>query len=181
MGRTPDEVKQRRISFRVVKSSPADKSTGWRCDQRIRLTRFQSRRAYPHLLRRVRIYDAEHQLSLVLLGNQLTLPATTISLLYRKRWQGELFFKWIKQHLKLRVFLGRTKNAVRGQGWAAVCAYLRVIPARKQFGLSQSLHRILQTISSSPFEQVPLPELLAETVPNPTHVLSPNQLILNIL
>ena len=169
------------ISFRVLKSSPVDKSTGLRCDQLIRLTRFQSHRAYPHVLRRVRIYDEQHRLSLVLLTNHLRLPATTIGLLYRKRWQVELFFKWIKQHLKMRVFLGRTENAVRCQVWAAICACLLVVLAKKHFALSQSLHRILQTVSISPFEQVPLSELLTEMSNNDDDRSTPNQLTLNIL
>ena len=116
----------------------------------------------------------------MLLSNHLTLPPTTIALLYRKRWQVELFFKWIKQHLKLRVFLGRTDNAVRSQVWAAVCAYLLVILARKRFELSHSLHRILQTVSISPFEQVPLSELLAEMPKENDETSSPNQFTLNI-
>ena len=169
------------ISFRVLKSSPVDKTTGLRCDQLIGLKRFQSRRAYPHSLRRIRIYDPEHHQHMVLLTNELSLPAATISLLYRKRWQVELFFKWVKQHLKLSVFLGRTDNAVRCQVWAAVCAYLLVMIAKKQWNLPQSLHRILQTVSISPFEQVPLPELLREMNENCHNADPQNQLILNIL
>jgi hypothetical protein len=150
------------ISFRILKSSPVDKATGLRCDQLISLKRFQSRRAYPHTLRRIRIFDSEHRQHIVLLTNELKLPATTIGLLYRKRWQVELFFKWVKQHLKLTVFLGRSDNAVRCQVWAAVCAYLLVMIAKRHWALTQTLHRILQTVSISPFEQVPLQELLIE-------------------
>lgn len=169
------------VRFRVVESRPVDRSTDLRCDQLIRLTTFRSHRAYPQVLRRVRIYDEEHQQRLVLLTNQLTLPTATISLLYRKRWQVELFFKWIKQHLKLRVFLGRSENAVRCQVWAAVCAYLLVVLLKHELKLPQTLHRILQTLSISPFEQTPLAELLAESdqdIPETTH---PNQLILKLL
>jgi IS4 transposase len=169
------------IRFRILESSPVDKATGLRCDQLIRLTRFQSKRAYPHTLRRIRIFDPEHHQRIVLLTNELTLPAETISLLYRKRWQVELFFKWIKQHLKLTVFLGRTDNAVRCQVWAAVCAYLLVMVAKKQWALPQSLHRILQTISISPFEQVPLEELLREMEEDSNSTDYHNQLKLNIL
>jgi hypothetical protein len=169
------------ISFRVLKSSSVDKATGLRCDQLIRLKRFQSRRAFPHTLRRIRIFDPEHRQHIVLLTNDLKLPATTISLLYRKRWQVELFFKWVKQHLRLTVFLGRTDNAVRCQVWTAVCAYLLVMIAKKQWALTQTLHRILQTVSIAPFEQVPLQELLtdmqAESDASPSH----NQLSLNML
>ena len=161
------------VRFRVVASRPVDKSTGLRCDQLIQLTRFQSHQAYPQQLRRVRIYDAEHHQSLVLLTNQLTWSAATISLLYRKRWRVELFFKWIKQHLKLRVFLGRSPNAVHCQVWAAICAYLLVVLAKHKLGLTQTLHRILQTLSISPFEQLPLAELLAENDPDSPETTQP--------
>jgi IS4 transposase len=127
------------------------------------------------------VYDEEHQQSLVLLTNELTLPTTTISLLYRKRWQVELFFKWIKQHLKLRTFLGRSQNAVRSQVWAAVCAHLLVMLAKRELGLPQTLHRILQTLSISPFEQLPLAELLAEPEPANPEATQPNQLIFNLI
>jgi hypothetical protein len=169
------------VRFRVVESRPVDRRAGLRCDQLIRLTTFRSRRAYPQVLRRLRVYDEEHQQRLVLLTNQLTLPSATISLLYRKRWQVELFFKWIKQHLKLRVFLGRSENAVRCQVWAAVCAYLLVVLLRQELKLTQTLHQILQTLSISPFEQTPVAELLAESalgIPEANH---PNQLILRLI
>lgn len=169
------------VRFRVVESRPVDRSTGLRCDQLIRLTTFRSHRAYPQVLRRVRIYDEQHQQRLVLLTNQLTLPTATISLLYRKRWQVELFFKWIKQHLKLRVFLGRSENAVRCQVWAAVCAYLLVVLLRHELKLPQTLHRILQTLSISPFEQTPLAELLAESDHGIPETIHPNQLILRLI
>jgi IS4 transposase len=113
-------------------------------------------------LRRIRIFDPEHHQHIVLLTNDLKSPASTISLLYCKRWQVELFFKWVKQHLRLIVFLGRSDKAVRCQVWAAVCVYLLVMIAKKQWALTHTLHRILQTVSISPFEQVPLPELITE-------------------
>jgi hypothetical protein len=170
-----------KISFRVLKSSPVDKSTGLRCDQLIGLKRFQSKRAYPHTLRRIRIHDPEHHQHIVLLTNDLKLPAETISLLYRKRWQVELFFKWVKQHLRLAVFLGRSDNAVRSQVWAAVCAYLLVMIAKKEGAITQTLHRVLQTVSISPFEQVPLQELLMEMDEDSNLPDFPNQLLLKIL
>ena len=168
------------VSFRVRKSSPVDKSTSLRCDQIIQLKRFQSKRAYPQALRRIRLFDPEQHQHLVLLTNHLTLPPATIALLYRKRWQVELFFKWIKQHLKLKAFLGRTENAVRAQVWTAICAYLLVVLAKKNFALDHSLHRILQTVSISPFEQVPLAEVLAEMEPHHVQPSPSNQLTLNI-
>lgn len=166
------------ISFRVIKSSPVDKACGLRCDQFIKLKRFQSRRAFPHTLRRIRIFDPEHHQHLVLLTNDLELPAATVSLLYRKRWQVELFFKWVKQHLRLTVFLGRSDNAVRCQVWAAVSAYLLVMIAKRQWALNYTMHRILQTVSVAPFEQTPLNELLAETTQNAESSQIHNQLTL---
>jgi hypothetical protein len=169
------------VAFRVLVSRPVDKSTGLRCDQLIRLTRFQSHRAFPQTLRRIRIFDAEHRVSLVLLTNHLTLPASTVALLYRNRWQAELFFKWIKQHLKLKAFLGRSPNAVRCQVWAAICAYLLVMLAKQQLRLPQTLHRILQTVSVSPFEQVPLPELLEEINLDASESPLHNQMIFKLI
>jgi hypothetical protein len=169
------------VAFRVRVSRPVDKSTGLRCDQLIRLTRFQSRRVFPQALRRIKLFDPEYRVSLVLLTNQLTLPASTIALLYRKRWRAELFFKWIKQHLKLKAFFGRSPNAVRCQIWSAICAYLLVMLAKQQLALPQTLHRILQTVSICPFEQLPLAELLEETSPDTSKPQQHNQMILNFI
>ena len=166
------------VRFRVLESRAVDKRLGLRCDQIIQLQTWRSRRAYPERLRRVRVRDEERGQGLVLLTNQMELPAATISLLYRKRWQVELFFKWIKQHLRLRVFLGRSPNAVRCQVWAAVCAHLLVALAKKELRLPQTLHRILQIVSIAAFEQTPLNELVAETAPEEFLSESSNQLLL---
>jgi hypothetical protein len=147
------------LSFRLVRSCPVDKSSGLRCDQTVTLRRGRSRLAFPAPLRRVRVRDELAGRSLVLLTNQFELPAITVAELYRRRWQVELFFKWIKGHLRLRAFLGRSENAVRMQVWSAICAYLLVAIAKKEHGLSQSLHQILQVISVSIFETVPLADL----------------------
>jgi IS4 transposase len=163
------------LSFRVVTSRPVDKTTGLRCDQTIGLKRGRSKQAFPHFLRRVRVRDDVNQCSLVLLTNHLELPATTVAELYRRRWQVELFFKWIKGHLRLRAFLGRSENAVRLQVWSAICAYLLVAIAKKEFGLPQSLHQILQVISVAPFEAVPLSELFHSAE---TQTTLPEQLLL---
>jgi hypothetical protein len=163
------------LSFRVVASRPVDKGTGLRCDQTIILSRGRSRLALPWPLRRVRVRDEVAGRSLVFLTNQFELPAITVAELYRRRWQVELFFKWIKGHLRLRAFLGRSQNAVRLQVWSAICAYLLVAIAKKQFGLSKSLHQILQVISVSIFEAVPLPELFTTQSPE---CQSPHQLLL---
>jgi len=151
------------LSCRVLSSRPVDKTLGLRCDQTVRLRRGRSRAVYPGLLRRVRVYDPVAARSLVFLTNQFDLPAGTVAELYRRRWQVELFFKWIKGHLRLRAFLGRTENAVRLQVWSAICAYLLVAIAKKQLALPQSLHQTLQVISVSVFEGVPLAELFATT------------------
>lgn len=161
----------RHVAYRVLRCQPVDKNTGLRCDQIIRLTSDWSANSYPQPLRRIRIYDASNQVQLVLLTNQMDLPATVIAQLYRQRWQVELFFKWIKQHLRIRSFYGRSQNAVRCQIWSAICAYLMVAIVRKTANLPKSLNEILQIISVNIFEQCPLAELLAEpsatTIENP--------------
>jgi hypothetical protein len=163
------------LHLRVVNSQPVDKSLGLRCDQTVKLVTGWSRRRFTGPLRRIRIYDASCQRSLVFLTNHFELPAITVAELYRRRWQVELFFKWIRQHLRLRAFLGRSQNAVRLQVWTAICSYLLVAIAKKEFGLPQSLHQILQVISVSVFEPVPLPELFSNRLIHPDE---PNQLLL---
>jgi DDE family transposase/uncharacterized protein DUF4372 len=148
------------VKFRVMVSRPVDKSTGLRCDQTIELTSSWSAKSYRQPLRRVRVYDAENQVTLVLLTNQFEVPAAMIGHLYRKRWQVELFFKWIKQHLRIRSFYGRSQNAVRCQIWSAICAYLMVAIVKKRLNLEKSLNEILQIVSVNIFEQIPLRELL---------------------
>lgn len=149
------------VKFRVVVSRPVDQRTGLRCDQTIRLSSNWSVKSFPQPLRRIRFYDAENKLMLVLLTNQMELPASVITELYRKRWQVELFFKWIKQHLRIRGFYGRSQNAVRCQIWSAICAYLLVAIAKKTYKIQKSLNEILQIVSVSVFEQIPLAEVLA--------------------
>jgi IS4 transposase len=149
------------VKFRVIAARPVDKASGLRCDQTIQLTSPWSRKSYPQPLRRIRLYDAENQVTLVLLTNQFEVPAEVITELYRKRWQVELFFKWIKQHLRIRSFYGRSENAVRCQIWSAICAYLMVALVRKELNLQKSLNEILQIVSVNIFEQIPLAELFA--------------------
>ena len=149
------------VKHRVRTARPVDKSSGLRCDQTIVLTSNWPIKSYPEPLRRIRFYDAENQVMLVLLTNQFNLPAAVIAELYHKRWQVELFFKWIKQHLRIRSFYGRSENAVRCQIWSAICAYLMVAIVRKQYESPRTLNEILQIVSVNIFEQVPLAELLA--------------------
>jgi hypothetical protein len=157
-------VRSRRgLGFTVLHSIPVDKTTGLRCDQKIELTNPHSKRAYPEPLRRVRVYDAMHKKSLVLLTNHFELPAQSVADLFKRRWRVELFFKWIKQHLCIRGFLGHSPNAVQCQLWSAICVYLLVAILKKELQLTHSLHEILQILSIHPFEQSPIRELLMKT------------------
>jgi IS4 transposase len=150
------------LRFYVVASRKVDKTSGVRCDQTIRLNFKRSREHYTETLRRIRYFDAESGLSLVFLTNAFHLPALTIAAIYRRRWQIELFFRWIKQHLRLRGFFSNDPNGVRVQVWTAICAYLLVAIAKRENALSQSLHQVLQVVSLSCLEKVPLAELFAK-------------------
>jgi len=149
------------VNFKVLERRTVDESRGMKCDQTVRLSSNWSAQSYPEPLRKIRFYDQENQVMLVLLTNNFSAPAETITQLYKNRWQVELFFKWIKQHLRLRAFYGRSENAVRSQIWCAICAYLLVAILKKQIATSKSLNEILQICSVSIFEQVPAAELLA--------------------
>lgn len=148
------------LGFEVLSSRPVDKSTGLRCDQTIQLTNRHSKKIYPGVLRRVRVRDEARKKSIVLLTNCFDIPAQIVADLYKRRWQIELFFKWIKQHLRIRGFFGTTPNAVHCQLWSAICVYLLVAILKKELVLPQSLHEILQILSLHPFEQSPVKELL---------------------
>jgi len=139
-----------------VYSSPTDRSTGILCDQTIALDGFYSKRGYPTQLRRVRFNDPETGKTLVFLTNQMTLPAASICALYKSRWQVELFFKWIKQHLRIKQFFGTSENAVKTQIWIAVSVYLLVAIVRKKLSLDVSLYSLLQVLSLTLFEKMPL-------------------------
>lgn len=154
---------RRRSGFEVVASRAVDKSAGLRCDQTIRLSHPHSKRNYPAPLRRVRVRDEVHKKSIVLWTNHFEIPAQSVADLYQRRWQIELFFKWIKQHLRIRGFFGATPNAVQCQLWSAICTYLLVAILKKELKLTQSLHEILQILSLHPFAQHAITELLAQT------------------
>ena len=143
-------------------SQPVDKETGLRCDQTIMLTGFYTRKHYPDTLRRVKYHDAGTRKTLVFLTNNFTLPAITITQLYRSRWQVELFFKWIKQHLRIKRFYGTSENAVKTQVWIAVSVYLLVAIMKKRLNLQESLYTILQILSVSVFEKIPIYQLVTE-------------------
>ena len=141
------------FKFKRRYSRPVDKETGLQNDQTVTLSGFYSKKDYPDALRRVVYHDAETDKRLVFLTNNFTLPALTIAQLYRARWQIELFFKWIKQHLRIKAFYGTSENAVKTQIWIAVCVYVLVAILKKRLGLDQSLYTILQILSVSLFEK----------------------------
>ena len=148
------------LQYRRVYSHPIDKTTGLRCDQTIVLTGVQSGKDYPIHLRRVKFYDAKHDKLLVFLTNNFDLPALTIAQLYRCRWQVELFFKWIKQHLRIKRFLGTSENAVKTQVWIAIAVYVLVAIIKKRLKSELSLYTMLQIFSLTLFEKTPLNQLL---------------------
>jgi hypothetical protein len=141
-------------------SHPVDRSTGLICDQTIALTGFYSRQDFDTPLRRIKFKDSKTGKRLVFLTNNFALPAITIADLYRCRWQVELFFKWIKQHLRIKVFFGTSENAVKTQIWIAVSVYVLVAIVRKRLNLSASLYEMLQILSLTMFERIPLDQLL---------------------
>ncbi len=145
---------------RRIYSRAVDKSTGLRCDQTIALTAPKANNDYPQHLRRIKFYDAEHDRHLVFLTNNFDLPALTIAQLYRCRWQVELFFKWIKQHLRIKKFYGTTENAVKTQIWIAITVYVLVAIVKKRLNTEASLYTILQILSLTLFEKTPLEQLL---------------------
>jgi len=159
-------------------SHPVDRTTGLICDQSVVLTGFYSHQGFEAPLRRIRIKDPETAKTLIFLTNNFVLPALTITELYRCRWQVELFFKWIKQHLRIKAFFGTSENAVKSQIWIAVSAYVLVAIVRKRLRLPASLYEILQILSLTMFEKIPLDQLLAQTISDQIQPISDNQLIL---
>lgn len=148
------------LKFRRIYSHHVDKSIGLRCDQTIMLTGFYASQRYPEKLRRIKFYDAKTKKHLVFLTNNFHLPALTITELYRYRWQVELFFKWIKQHLRIKSFFGTSDNAVKTQVWIAVSVYVLIAIIKKQLKTKASLYSILQILSLTMFETTPLNQLL---------------------
>jgi IS4 transposase len=144
------------FSFKRLYSHPVDKSTGLQCDQTIILKGFYAKRDYPEKLRRIRFFDSEKNKRLVFLTNNFILPALTITQLFRLRWHVELFFKWIKQHLRIKAFYGTSENAVKTQIWIAVSIYVLVAIVKKHLKLDQSLYTILQILSVTLFEKIPI-------------------------
>ena len=141
------------MNFRRVYSAPVNKDMGIICDQTICLNGFYKSKEYPEYLRRIRFKDAETGQTLVFLTNNTALPATTIAALYKSRWQVELFFKWIKQHLRIKHFLGNSENAVKTQIWCAISTYVLIAIIKKELQLKASLYTLLQILSVSVFEK----------------------------
>jgi hypothetical protein len=151
------------MDFKRVCSRPVDKSKGLLCDQSIVFNNFYPAKFYPDKMRRIKFYDQSTKTTFVFLTNNFHLEATDVASLYKSRWEIELFFKWIKQHLKIKSFWGHSENAVKTQIWIAVSIYVLVAIAKKKFMLKQSLYEILQILSISIFEKMPLNQLFQQT------------------
>jgi len=147
--------------FKRLYSQPVDKATGLRSDQIIMVTGFYTRKDYPEKLRRIHYYDAQTKKRFIFLTNNFTLPAIVIAKLYKCRWQVELFFKWIKQHLRIKAFYGTSENAVKTQIWIAISVYVLVAIVKKKLKLDRSLYTILQILSVTQFEKTPILQVLS--------------------
>ncbi len=152
---------KRNFRFKRLYSQPVYKLTGVRVDQIITLTGFYTRKDYPDKLRRICYLDADTNKRLIFLTNNFTLPAPVIAQLYKCRWQVELFFKWIKQHLRIKAFYGTTENAVKTQIWIAISVYVLVAIVKKSLKLNRSLYTILQILSVTLFEKTPILQALS--------------------
>ena len=169
---------KRDLRFRRVYSQPVNRTSGVMADQTITFTVWRTHNVYPDHLRRIRFFDAEHDRTLVFLTNNFLLDAFTITQLYRARWQIELFFKWIKQHLRIKAFYGTTRNAVKTQIWIAVAIYVLVAIVKKELKLGQSLYTILQILSITLLHKEQIYQVLTDTRYNNSNTCESNQLIL---
>jgi len=168
------------LKINRLESRPVDKTIGVRSDQIVWLALDKSIEHYPDRFRRVSYQDPETGKFLVFLTNNFNLPALTIAQLYKSRWRVELFFKWVKQNLRIKHFFGTSDNAVKTQVWIAVCVYVLVAIVRKELELELSLSQILQVLSVNAFEQMPLAELVAKTASQNETFDSRNQLVFNM-
>lgn len=169
---------KRKLDFSRRARRKVDKATGLRSDQTIVLKGVKSSRLYPGPLRRIAYYDAENKRRLIFLTNNFALPAITIAMLYKSRWQVELFFKWIKQHLRIKAFYGTSDNAVKTQVWVAISVYVLVAIVKKEMKLKRSLYEILQILSLTLFEKSPIFDVLSNENVQISSPTSPNQLTL---
>ena len=167
---------KKNFHFRRLYSQPVDKSKGLQADQIIHLHGFYARKDYPERLRRIRYFDAEKNKRLVLLTNNFILPGFTIAELFRCRWKIELFFKWIKQHLRIKAFYGTSENAVKTQIWIAITVYVLVAIVKKQLNMNVSLYTMLQILSVTLFEKTPLIQLFSDIDTKAIEDEIPNQL-----
>jgi len=152
------------LKFKRLWSSPKDKATGIRADQVIELVTQKSKKAYPERLRRVSYFDKERKKRLVFLSNNFDIPAKTVAEIYKQRWQVELFFKWIKQHLRIKSFYGTSINAVKSQIWVGLCIYLLVAITKKRLGIQCTLYTFLQILEVNIFEKKPIISLASEAL-----------------
>jgi IS4 transposase len=166
------------LRCRRVYSHPVDRDTGLICDQSVLLTGYYQSKDYPDKLRRVKYYDAESGKTLVFLTNNFILPAMSIAELYRCRWQVEMFFRWIKQNLRIKSFYGTSENAVKAQIWIAVSVYVLVAIMKKRLKIEASLYTILQVLSVTIFERMPLLQALTDSDYRNEQVENNNQLFL---
>jgi Domain of unknown function (DUF4372)/Transposase DDE domain len=167
---------KRNFNFQRLYSHPIEKITGLQCDQTIVLEGFYAQKDYPTLLRRIRYFDTARDKRLIFLTNNFVLPALTITQLFRCRWQIELFFKWIKQHLRIKAFYGTSENAVKTQIWIAISIYVLVAIVKKQLGLEMNLYTILQILSVSLFEKRPILQAFCDEIYINQHNVTDNQL-----
>ncbi|MDQ3682502.1 MAG: IS4 family transposase [Bacteroidota bacterium] len=164
------------MNCRRTKSYPSDKNNGALCDQSVLLNNYYASKDYPEKIRRIKFYDHQSGKTFIFLTNNFHLKATEVAQLYKHRWKIELFFKWIKQHLKIKSFWGQSENAVKTQVWIAVSVYVLVAIAKKKFMLQQSLYEILQILSISIFERMPINQLFQQTQKQYFKELNHNQL-----
>ena len=164
------------LDARRIYSAPTDRTTGIICDQTISLNGHSSQQHYPDHLRRIRLRDAASAKTLVFLSNQFALPPITICALYKARWQVELFFKWVKQHLRIKRFFGTSENAVKSQIWIAVSVYVLVAIVKKRLNLDASLYTLLQVLSVTLFEKIVIRQAVAGTEYKPNNDTQCNQL-----
>lgn len=150
------------LDYRVIESRPVNRNTGLRSDQTIRLRGLQTRKKYPSPLRRITFYDVEQKRLYIFLTNNFTLAASTIASIYKSRWDIELFFKWIKQYLRIKTFFGTSQNAVQTQIWIAICTYVLILIAKKELKLVPSTGEIMQVLSLQLFEKTPILQLFSQ-------------------
>jgi len=169
---------KKNLKFKRLYSNKVNKSTGLKCDQVVKLTGFYQKKDYSETLRRVKFFDSEIDKRFVFLTNNFEIPAITVALLYKNRWKIELFFKWIKQHLKIKSFYGTSLNAVKTQIWICVSVYVMIAIIKKTLKIEMSLYKILQILSVSVFEKVSILQLLTKPNYRNKQHSDPNQLIL---